>query len=256
MSIGVDLDGVFHGYRKGWHDGSIYDDPVPGAVEGVKELMKRDAVFIFTARTNLEAVATWLRGLGFQARVDHYPRVREFWNDRNVLLVTNHKYAAKYYVDDHAIRFTTWERVLRDTAPETSDSPHVQDRAAYVRFGTEAEFVADSVREHESVILDVDENGYLIGVEILDPPGTPWIERPPGMRSSADVEDACHADIAARLLAELRETRRMVAQWLYNADSGLGSDTGDLRYAFDSTGRTLDPEMDMIEEEEGQEASA
>ena len=58
-SIAVDLDGVIHRYAKGWHDGSIYDEPIDGAFEALRELMKKYAVFILTTR-EAESVAAWL----------------------------------------------------------------------------------------------------------------------------------------------------------------------------------------------------
>ncbi|MFB4275740.1 hypothetical protein ACBJ59_10645 [Nonomuraea sp. MTCD27] len=43
-TIAVDFDGVIHTYGKGWHDGSIYDEPVPGALDALRSLMKEYAV--------------------------------------------------------------------------------------------------------------------------------------------------------------------------------------------------------------------
>ena len=34
-TIAVDFDGFIHKYSKGWHDGSIYDEPVEGAAEAL-----------------------------------------------------------------------------------------------------------------------------------------------------------------------------------------------------------------------------
>ena len=36
--LGLDFDGVIHKNSKGFHDGTIYDEPLEGAVEGVKYL--------------------------------------------------------------------------------------------------------------------------------------------------------------------------------------------------------------------------
>lgn len=110
MTIAVDFDGVVHAYSKGWHDGTIYDGPVPGALEGLRFLMEQDAIFIFTTR-DISQVASWLLERGFSVRVGHDG---PFWNERGRLLVTNQKLAANAYLDDRAVRFINWEQALND----------------------------------------------------------------------------------------------------------------------------------------------
>jgi len=116
-SIGVDFNGVIHGYSKGWHDGTIYDDPMPGAFKALSTLLDSFTVFVFTAR-DLEPVAQWLTEQGqFEVYVDRpYPSGAwiRFWNERGKLLVTNRKLPAVAYVDDRAIRFTDWAQALAD----------------------------------------------------------------------------------------------------------------------------------------------
>lgn len=111
-AVGVDFDKVIHGYRRGWHDGTIYDDPVPGAFAGLRELMAEYAVFVFTTRDPAE-VAAWLRGHGFTAYSDEcHPG--QFWNRQGVILVTNRKLAAVAYIDDRGIRFESWRQALTE----------------------------------------------------------------------------------------------------------------------------------------------
>ncbi|MFE0036807.1 hypothetical protein [Streptomyces sp. NPDC059015] len=110
MTIAVDFDGVIHAYSKGWHDGTIYDEPLPGALEGLRELLASDSVFIFTTR-DVSQVATWLLERGFSVRLGHDG---PFWNERDRLLITNRKLAATAYLDDRAVRFTDWPQALRD----------------------------------------------------------------------------------------------------------------------------------------------
>ncbi|WP_165985708.1 hypothetical protein [Streptomyces sp. YIM 98790] len=116
-TIAVDFDGVIHTYSRGYDDGSIYDPPVPGAVEALRELMTRHAVFVFTSR-DPSAAAEWLGGLGFETVVDAPGSRRRFWNRRGTLLVTQRKLAAMAYVDDRAIRFVDWEQTMADLAAE------------------------------------------------------------------------------------------------------------------------------------------
>jgi histidinol phosphatase-like enzyme len=52
-----DFDGTIHAYRKGWQDGSIYDEPTPDVVETMRMLTKKGfEIIIFTARLNGDCV--------------------------------------------------------------------------------------------------------------------------------------------------------------------------------------------------------
>lgn len=108
-TIALDFDGVIHTYWHGWHDGSIYDEPVPGALEALKYLLARYYVFIFTAR-EVSQVASWLRAHGFQ--VDDHDNGSPTWEVPDVLLVTNRKLAASIYVDDRGLRFWSWQKAI------------------------------------------------------------------------------------------------------------------------------------------------
>jgi hypothetical protein len=111
-TIGVDFDGVIHRYSKGWHDGSIYDPPVPDALDSLRTIMVEHAVFVFTARP-VAPVAEWLIGHGLPATTNEPPC---FWSDRTQLLVTNRKFPAFVYIDDRAVRFETWPQTLTQVA--------------------------------------------------------------------------------------------------------------------------------------------
>lgn len=110
-TVAVDFDGVIHAYSKGWHDGTIYDDPMPGALNGLRALMERYAVFVHTSRDRIK-VANWLYRRGFAICVADAPLT--FWNERGVLLVTNRKLPAVAYIDDRGVRFESWDQVLLD----------------------------------------------------------------------------------------------------------------------------------------------
>lgn len=147
MTIAVDFDGVIHAYSDGWADGTIYDDPLPGAIQGLGVLMETDAVFIHTSREP-EQVGPWLERYGFDVTIDdrcgrclggpdpeetdeffrptgrvwHVTTCRvcrgsgrlTFWNETGQLLVTNRKLPARLYLDDRAILFTSWDQALAD----------------------------------------------------------------------------------------------------------------------------------------------
>lgn len=114
-TVGVDFDGVLHAYSRGWHGGAIYDDPVPGAAEGLRSLLETHAVFIFTSRTDLRPVGDWVRDrLGVPVLVEHPAVRRVFWNEPGMVYITNRKLPAAAYIDDRGIRFTAWPQVLTD----------------------------------------------------------------------------------------------------------------------------------------------
>jgi hypothetical protein len=127
-TVGVDFDGVIHTYEKGWQDGTIYGDFMPGAVVGLTRLMQQYAVFIHTTR-NPRQVARWIecrsgRGIECTTRV---PR-KGFWNRHGYLLVTSRKLPAVAYIDDRGIRFENWDQALADLArhepaPSSSSLP-------------------------------------------------------------------------------------------------------------------------------------
>lgn len=108
MTLAVDFDGVIHAYSRGWADGTIYDPPLPGALEGLRTLLDQDSVFIFTTR-DVGQVASWFLARGFHVRTGHDG---PFWNERGPLLITNQKLAATAYLDDRAVRFENWDQAL------------------------------------------------------------------------------------------------------------------------------------------------
>nr|MDT0658017.1 hypothetical protein [Micromonospora sp. DSM 115978] len=109
-TLAVDFDGVIHAYSLGWCDGTIYDEPVPGALDALRALMERYAVFVFTTRDPGQVVP-WLLKRGVDAVTDDDP-ARTFWNERGRLLVTQRKLAAVAYLDDRAVRFESWPQAL------------------------------------------------------------------------------------------------------------------------------------------------
>lgn len=102
-TIAVDFDGVIHAYRHGWQDGSIYDEPNPGAAQALQSFIDAGyRIVVFTSRASSPAaraaVMEWL---------DRY--------DIPYHDVTNIKVAAILYIDDRALHFDNWNQILRDT---------------------------------------------------------------------------------------------------------------------------------------------
>ena len=149
-TVAVEVDGVIHAYTRGWHDGTIYDDPVPGAFDALRTLMTDYAVYVHTTR-NVSDVESWLcRMDGFVCVAEdlvgnlvtwrwrdksatapaavlevgawpdepvefwNHPGRIEFWNDRDKILVSNRKLPALAYIDDRGIRFENWDQALTE----------------------------------------------------------------------------------------------------------------------------------------------
>ncbi|PRX66146.1 hypothetical protein B0I32_106282 [Nonomuraea fuscirosea] len=115
-TIAVDFDGVIHRYSRGWFDGTIYDEPVPGALDGLRTLMQHYAVFIHTSRSPQD-VAPWLVQRGFDVQVEYPGDPTQFWTERGALLVTRRKLPALAYLDDRAVQFTSWPLALAELLP-------------------------------------------------------------------------------------------------------------------------------------------
>jgi hypothetical protein len=130
QTIAIDFDGVIHKYSKGWHDGTIYDEPFEEAFETIKELMKKYNVFIFSTR-NSRQIKRWIIphvlasdyeifGLGhdplsykykrYNFDVEIIPFWRKFWNKEYILGITKRKLPAIAYIDDRAIKFHISDR--------------------------------------------------------------------------------------------------------------------------------------------------
>ncbi len=126
MTVALDFDGVIHWYQRGWQGGVIYDPPMPGAIEAIREIQEVEAVVVHTARTDLVSVAAWLRALDIECVTqDEWDAERPaeehgsaFWNEKERVLVTNRKPAARYYLDDRAVKFDGknggWDQALMD----------------------------------------------------------------------------------------------------------------------------------------------
>lgn len=133
-TVAIDFDGVVHAYSKGWQDGSIYDEPVPGAFDAIASLMEQGySVFIFSTRSPRQ-IKKWIKKQIFESEYQHdgmggdpddyiypiysydvqvIPFWTKFWNKKNVLGVTRRKLAAQVYIDDRAYRFNgNWIQTL------------------------------------------------------------------------------------------------------------------------------------------------
>jgi len=116
-AVAVDFDGVIHAYRRGIHDGTCYDEPMPGALDAIRDMARVRPVAVMTARP-IGMVADWFDQHAPDIPLYLDPNLhREWWDELGTLLITNRKIVAQHYIDDRALRFTEnvdgWDGTMR-----------------------------------------------------------------------------------------------------------------------------------------------
>ena len=108
VNIGVDFDGVIHKNSKGYHDGTVYDEPVEGAREALQKLSEKYTVILYTAKARRD------RGLvnGRSGTQLIWDWLKEHDLNQYVSKVTAEKPRAVAYIDDKGIKFDNWNSVL------------------------------------------------------------------------------------------------------------------------------------------------
>jgi len=109
-AVAIDFDNVIHAMSKGFHDGTVYGNPIPDCGLALEIISKKYDIIIYSCKfnpkrplinnkTGKELVAEWLT--------------------ENDLMKFIHsiqfgKPNAIAYIDDKALRFSTWEKCLKD----------------------------------------------------------------------------------------------------------------------------------------------
>jgi hypothetical protein len=106
--LAIDFDGVIHKSSKGFYDGTVYDEPVEGALNAVKELSKKYTLVIFTAKAKLDRPL--VNGKSGKELVWEW--LEKYHIDQYIKDVTSEKPRAVAYIDDKGIRFTDWNSTL------------------------------------------------------------------------------------------------------------------------------------------------
>lgn len=108
VNIGIDFDGVIHRCSKGYYDGTIYDTPIEGTEEALRELSEQYTVIVYTCKAKPD------RGL-----VNGKTGTQLVWEwleknnlSKYVSKVTAEKPRAVCYIDDKGIQFDNWENTL------------------------------------------------------------------------------------------------------------------------------------------------
>jgi len=108
VNISIDFDGVIHKNSKGFYDGTIYDEPIPGSYKALESISKKYNIIVCTCKakpdrglvngkTGIEMVWEWLR---------------KYDMDQFVTKVTAEKPRAVVYIDDKGTRFENWSDTI------------------------------------------------------------------------------------------------------------------------------------------------
>lgn len=123
--IAVDFDGVVHDCHKGFHDGTLYGEPLPDSLESIRELSKDYTVIIHTVRARSDRPP--INGLTGTEQVWEWLRKNKI--DDCVKEVTSDKPRTFVYLDDKALRFENWKHSLSVLKHKSWIAPLVsQDR--------------------------------------------------------------------------------------------------------------------------------
>ena len=109
-NIAIDFDGVIHRCSKGYHDGTVYDIPIDGSIEAIKNIKEMGYnIVIFSCKSRsdrplvggksgTEMIWDWLEKYDISDCVDD---------------VVSEKPRAAVFIDDKGHRFTDWDNTLR-----------------------------------------------------------------------------------------------------------------------------------------------
>lgn len=125
FTVAIDFDRVIHAYRHGWQDGSVYDEPIPGAFDAIVHFLDMGyGVFILSTRAP-EAIKAWLDEQRAPFHSVVIDPLTTFWNANPMRLVgiTRVKLPFDRLIDDRAVTF-------RDNWPEMMAA---MDQAAGVK---------------------------------------------------------------------------------------------------------------------------
>lgn len=114
-TIAIDFDGVIHSYHDGYKNGEIYGSVILGAFEAVERFLGVGySVYIHSTR-DPETIMLWLQKQdGWKWNTLVIPDDMKFWNLRDCVGVSNRKIPAIVYIDDRALRFTSWNEAMSE----------------------------------------------------------------------------------------------------------------------------------------------
>ena len=106
--VAIDFDGVIHNDHLGYHDGTIYGEPIEGSIQSIKSLSKNYSLIIYSCKSNpkrplvdektgTELIWEWLEEQGIKQNITDV-----VWGKPNAVI----------YIDDKGYRFENWNDTL------------------------------------------------------------------------------------------------------------------------------------------------
>jgi hypothetical protein len=107
-TIAIDFDGVIHDDNLGFHDGTVYGNPINGVDEALAQLSSKYTIILYTCKANpnrplvnnktgIELIWEWLELHNLQQYITDI-----MWGKPNAVI----------YIDDKGFRFNNWEETL------------------------------------------------------------------------------------------------------------------------------------------------
>jgi len=108
--IGIDFDGVIHKNSKGFHDGTVYDDPMIGVEKSLEKISKNYDIIVYSAKARKDRML--INGKTGKELIEEWLIEKDLM--KYIKEVTSEKPRAVCYIDDKGIEFKDWESYMNN----------------------------------------------------------------------------------------------------------------------------------------------